>query len=92
MSDPTTAPAPEPAEAPDDVTAEVPSRPGRRGFMARWNRHPAVPTGEQLTRGERAADAMRNGMGSWNFVFAALLGDASPRSTSRRRSRMGRRW
>ncbi len=38
-----------------------------------WNRHPAIPTGEQLTRGERAADAMRNGMGSWNFVFAALL-------------------
>lgn len=26
-----------------------------------------------LTRGERAADMMRNGMGSWAFVFAFLL-------------------
>ncbi|MBR7830530.1 DUF1003 domain-containing protein [Actinospica sp. MGRD01-02] len=28
-------------------------------------------TGEQLTLGERAADKMRNGMGSWAFVFGA---------------------
>jgi len=34
--------------------------------------HPAIRRGPQLTRGERAADAMRNGMGSWAFVFAAL--------------------
>ncbi len=27
---------------------------------------------EHLTSGERAADRMRNGMGSWNFVFCAL--------------------
>jgi uncharacterized membrane protein len=27
----------------------------------------------QLTLGERAADRMRNGMGSWAFVFAACL-------------------
>lgn len=26
-----------------------------------------------LTRGERAADQLRNGMGSWTFVFAFLL-------------------
>jgi uncharacterized membrane protein len=38
-----------------------------------WRRHPGVRTGEQLTRGERAADRMRNGMGSWWFVFGALV-------------------
>jgi len=27
----------------------------------------------QLTPGERAADAMRNGMGSWAFVFSFLV-------------------
>src|SRR3954453_10419407 len=37
-----------------------------------WHRHPAVITGDELTLGERAADRMRNGMGSWPFVFAAL--------------------
>jgi uncharacterized membrane protein len=29
-----------------------------------------VPAGDELTPGERAADAMRNGMGSWAFVGA----------------------
>jgi uncharacterized membrane protein len=29
-----------------------------------------VPAGDDLTPGERAADAMRNGMGSWTFVGA----------------------
>ena len=38
-----------------------------------WHHHPAVRTGEQLTRGERAADRMRNGMGSWGFVFSAMV-------------------
>ncbi|MGB7861463.1 MAG: DUF1003 domain-containing protein [Acidimicrobiia bacterium] len=38
-----------------------------------WRRHPAVQTGDQLTRGERAADRMRNGMGSWAFVLGALV-------------------
>ena len=38
-----------------------------------WHRHPAVRKGDQLTRGERAADQLRNGMGSWGFVFGALL-------------------
>ncbi len=38
-----------------------------------WHHHPAVRSGAQLTRGERAADHMRNGMGSWGFVFAALV-------------------
>ena len=27
---------------------------------------------DQLTRGERAADLLRNGMGSWSFVIGAL--------------------
>jgi len=41
--------------------------------MSFWQRHPGVRTGAQLTPGERAADRMRNGMGSWIFVFAFLL-------------------
>jgi uncharacterized membrane protein len=39
-------------------------------WQRQWNKHPAVRTGEQLSLGERAADRMRNGMGSWPFVFA----------------------
>ncbi len=38
-----------------------------------WRQHPAVRTGERLTHGERAADKLRNGMGSWGFVFSALV-------------------
>lgn len=38
-----------------------------------WHRHPAVRAGSDLTRGERAADRVRNGMGSWTFVAGALL-------------------
>jgi len=38
-----------------------------------WHRHPGVRTGEQLTRGEHAADTLRNGMGSWYFVIGALI-------------------
>ena len=38
-----------------------------------WNSHPGVRSDEQLTLGERSADRLRNGMGSWAFVFAALL-------------------
>lgn len=38
-----------------------------------WQRHPGVRSEEQLTLGERAADSMRNRMGSWAFVFGALL-------------------
>lgn len=38
-------------------------------------RHPGVRAGGELTRGERAADAVRNGMGSWAFVtiFSVFL-------------------
>ena len=38
-----------------------------------WSSHPGVRSDEQLTLGERAADRLRNGMGSWAFVLAALL-------------------
>ena len=38
-----------------------------------WTEHPAVPTGKDLTFGQRAADIMRNSMGSWPFVFAFLF-------------------
>jgi len=38
-----------------------------------WHRHPGVRSQADLTFGERAADRLRNGMGSWGFVFAALL-------------------
>ena len=37
-----------------------------------WHRHPGVRTGDELTAGERAADAMRNGLGSWTFVAGFL--------------------
>ncbi len=38
-----------------------------------WDLHPGVRSGDSLSRGERAADVIRNGMGSWGFVFGALL-------------------
>lgn len=38
-----------------------------------WHKHPGVRSDDQLTVGERAADRLRNGMGSWGFVFGALL-------------------
>lgn len=41
--------------------------------MATLKKHPHIRSGEQLTRGERAADTVRNGMGSWPFVFIALV-------------------
>ncbi|GAB2868781.1 hypothetical protein GCM10027176_82990 [Actinoallomurus bryophytorum] len=38
-----------------------------------WHHHPHVRSGSELTLGERAADRLRNGMGSWPFVFGALV-------------------
>ena len=38
-----------------------------------WHHHPAVRSGDRLTLGERSADRLRNGMGSWGFVFSALI-------------------
>src|ERR1700736_4972976 len=40
-----------------------------KGWETHWHKHPGVRSGEQLTLGERAADRMRNIMGSWPFVF-----------------------
>ena len=40
------------------------------GWKSHWHRHPGVRSGAQLTLGERAADRMRNMMGSWPFVFS----------------------
>jgi uncharacterized membrane protein len=40
-----------------------------RPWQSHWHKHPTVRTGDQLSRGERAADRMRNIMGSWPFVF-----------------------
>ena len=39
---------------------------------ALWHRHPGVRSGDQLTLGERAADKVRNGMGSWTFVIVFI--------------------
>ena len=39
------------------------------GWQTHWHTHPGVRSGDQLTLGERAADRMRNTMGSWPFVF-----------------------
>jgi uncharacterized membrane protein len=43
------------------------------GFQTHWHRHPGVRSGNELTFGERAADAMRKGMGSWTFVGSFFL-------------------
>jgi uncharacterized membrane protein len=40
-----------------------------KGWHSYWHRHPGVRSGDQLTRGERAADRLRGIMGSWRFVF-----------------------
>jgi uncharacterized membrane protein len=40
-----------------------------RAWETHWHKHPGVRSGDQLSLGERAADRMRNMMGSWPFVF-----------------------
>jgi uncharacterized membrane protein len=44
-----------------------------KSFKTQWHQHPGVRTGNQLTFGERAADKMRKGMGSWTFVGSFFL-------------------
>jgi uncharacterized membrane protein len=41
--------------------------------MSLWHKHPAVRSGPDLSIGERAADSMRNGMGSWAFMGVATV-------------------
>jgi uncharacterized membrane protein len=54
-------------------------QPGHRRYSAlmkirtSWHGHPGVRSGTQLTAGERAADRLRGIMGSWGFVFGAIL-------------------
>lgn len=42
--------------------------------MSGWSEHPATKRygKDQLSFGQRAADVLRNAMGSWPFVFGAL--------------------
>lgn len=49
-----------------------PSRTEHLRPMSLWRKHPGVRTGDALTTGERAAGFVRNGMGSWPFVFLFL--------------------
>ena len=42
-------------------------------LRSKWQKHPGVRSGDQLTVGERAADRLRGIMGSWGFVIGALL-------------------
>jgi len=41
-----------------------------RAWETHWHKHPGVRSGDELSLGERAADRMRNMMGSWPFVFS----------------------
>ncbi len=45
----------------------------RSGLRRPWVGHPGVRSGDELTVGERAADRLRNGMGSWTFVLVSLM-------------------
>ena len=72
----TPAPAPDPGPGPGPGLSDpgAPDTRSRRGTpLWRATRHPAIRTGDELTLGERAADKLRNGMGSWGFVFGALV-------------------
>ena len=55
-----------------DPQPSVPFQHASRGFLANWDWHPGVKSGDELTVGERAADRMRNTMGSWAFVFGFI--------------------
>ncbi len=45
----------------------------KTGWQSQWRKHPGVRSGDDLSRGERAADRMRNVMGSWPFVFGFFV-------------------
>ena len=55
-----------------DTRPALPFQHPRRGFLANWDSHPGVRSGDDLTLGERAADKLRNTMGSWGFVFGFI--------------------
>jgi uncharacterized membrane protein len=60
------------ADGPTPDGAEVPHRRHLRPLVHLWDSHPGVRSHDQLTLGERAADHLRNTMGSWGFVFGFL--------------------
>lgn len=43
-----------------------------RDNPSHWDFHPKIRKNPDLTAGERAADRMRNGFGSWTAVFSVL--------------------
>lgn len=47
--------------------------PGPTGLRPRrgWELHPGVRSGGRLSRGERAANLLRDGLGAWGFAAAA---------------------
>ena len=49
------------------------SKPSMHIHRPSWSAHPGVRSDADLTPGERWADRLRNGMGSWGFVGGALL-------------------
>jgi uncharacterized membrane protein len=61
-------------DSPDRITDPSPDDQGgrRAPWSTLWGHHPAVRSEGELTVGERAADYVRNGMGSWLFVFGAV--------------------
>jgi len=53
----------------DHRVRDDPHMKSNRSWKSSWHLHPGVRSGDDLTRGERAADRMRSVMGSWRFVF-----------------------
>ena len=51
------------------MTSPAPTRTKRLPWQTHWHKHPGVTPLTDLSVGERAADRMRNVMGSWRFVF-----------------------
>lgn len=43
-----------------------------RIHRANWGRHPAVRSGSQLSLGERAADRLKHGFGTWTALLGVL--------------------
>ena len=41
--------------------------------ISHWDFHPAVRSGDDRTVGEKAADAMRHGMGTWSFIIIMFV-------------------
>jgi uncharacterized membrane protein len=61
-------------EAPSDPSAEPAGRAPSGTVKAHelWRGHPAVRTGDQLTRGERAADIMKRTLATWVALIIVL--------------------